>query len=136
VADLESVTAPAELLELQESVRGIYVDPLIKEYIVRIVDATRKTEMLTVGASPRGTLALFKGIQARTVLEGRDYALPEDVKALVKPVLGHRVILSPTARVAEATVNDVLEEVVQSVAVPGAAGVAKAAGNNRPWFRG
>ncbi len=136
VSDLQAVTAPEELLELQEAVRGIYVDPLIKEYIVRIVDATRKTEMLSVGASPRGTLALFKGTQARTILEGRDYALPEDVKALVRPVLGHRVILSPTARVAEASVDDVLEDVVQSVAVPGAAGASKTPNNNRSWFRG
>lgn len=136
VADLGAVTEPAELLDLQEAVRGIYVDQLIKEYIVRIVDATRHNEMLSVGASPRGTLALFKGIQARTVLEGRDYALPEDVKALVKPVLGHRIILSPTARVAEATVNDVLEDVVHSIAVPGATGAVKAPNNNRSWFRG
>jgi MoxR-like ATPase len=128
IASLEAVATPEDLLELQAAVRDVYVDELIKRYIVQIVEATREHPAVIVGASPRGSLALFRGGQARALRAGRDYVLPEDVKALVEPVLGHRLILSAAARVTDATPRSVLEEVVRSVAVPGTTA--------RAWFRG
>jgi MoxR-like ATPase len=117
---LEQITDAAEILRLQTAVRHIYVDPLIKQYIVEIVEATRKHEAAYLGASPRGSLALLRASQALAMLDGRDFVIPDDVKALAFPTLGHRVIVSPSARVKNIGTDEIVRDSLARVSVPGA----------------
>ena len=117
---LAAVTNPAEILSMQHAVKDIYVDPLIKQYIVGVVDATRKHGSVYLGASPRGSLALYRTCQARALLDGRDFVLPDDVKELAYATLGHRIIIAPAARVKNATAAEVVEQSLERVPVPGA----------------
>jgi MoxR-like ATPase len=116
---LQQVISPSELVELQDAVGKIYVDPLIKQYIVALVTATREHEASYLGASPRGSLGLMRATQAFAMLDGRDFVQPDDVKALAYPVLGHRVIVNPSARVRDIDSAQIVDQVVQRVAVPG-----------------
>ena len=117
---LERVTNPDEIMSMQRAVKEIYVDPLIKQYIVTVVDATRKHGSVYLGASPRGSLALYRTCQARALLDGRDFVLPDDVKELAYATLGHRIIISPSARVKNATAKEVVEQTLDRTPVPGA----------------
>jgi MoxR-like ATPase len=119
VGEIEQVCEPSDILELQRAVREVYVDVLVQDYIVALTSATRQHPAIYLGASPRGSLALQRLAQARAVLDGRDYVLPDDVKALTYPALGHRIILNAQARVKGATPAQVVQEVVQGVPVPG-----------------
>ena len=116
---LDPVTRPDEVIELQEAVGEIYVDPLIKQYIVNLVTATREHESVYLGASPRGSLALMRATQAHAMLNGRDVVQPDDVKALAEATLAHRVIVSPSARVREVGAQQIVEESLDRVPVPG-----------------
>ena len=120
LSDLQPVITVEELIELQEGIKNIYVDPMVKQYIVDVVTATRNHPDVYLGASPRGSLALFKTIQARAALQGRDFAIPDDVKALAEVTLSHRLIINPAARIRNISARDIVREVVNSVAVPGA----------------
>jgi MoxR-like ATPase len=120
IEDLEQVTSSGEVLDLQEAVREIYIDPLIKQYIVTLVNATREHESVYLGASPRGSLALMRATQAMAMLDGRDFVQPDDVKMLAYPTLGHRVIVSPGARVRDIDSKQIIDECVGRVPVPGA----------------
>lgn len=120
VDDITQVTDAGEILRLQVAVKGIYVDPLIKQYIVQIVEATRKHEAAYLGASPRGSLALYRTSQAFALLSGRDFVVPDDVKALAYAALGHRVIVSPAARVKNVTSANVVNDCLTRIPVPGA----------------
>ncbi|MSQ42127.1 MAG: MoxR family ATPase [Dehalococcoidia bacterium] len=116
---LRAVTNPDEVLELQQAVREIYIDPLIKQYIVALVNATREHESSYLGASPRGSLALMRTTQAFAMLEGRDFVQPDDVKQLAYCALGHRVIVSPGARVRNIDSAQIVDECIERVPVPG-----------------
>jgi MoxR-like ATPase len=120
VDTLEQVIVVRELLNAQEKVKEVYVDPLVKEYIVTLVNATRDHPDVYLGASPRGSLALYKTGRARAAILGRDYVIPDDVKALAMPTLAHRLIVSPSARIKEVDPRAVVEETLKSVPVPGA----------------
>jgi len=120
VETIRQVTDANEVLQLQQAVKEIYVDPLIKQYIVALANATREHEAVYLGASPRGSLALFRTGQARALLEGRDFVTPDDVKDLALVTLGHRIILSPGAKVKGSTVADVVQACLNRVPVPGA----------------
>jgi MoxR-like ATPase len=120
IDSIEQVTDQNEVLQLQQAVKEIYVDPLIKNYIVSLANATREHESAYLGASPRGSLALFRTAQAKALLEGRDFVTPDDVKDLALVTLGHRVIMSPGAKVKGATVADVISACLNRVPVPGA----------------
>jgi MoxR-like ATPase len=120
VEEIGQVVAAEELLEAQETVKGIYVDDLVKEYIVAVVGETRKHADVYLGASPRGSLALYKTGQARAALLGRDYVIPDDIKALAQVTLAHRLIISPSARIKNVDPRAVVEEIIGSVPVPGA----------------
>ena len=109
-ASLRVGLAPAEILEMQEAVGRIYVDPLIKQYVVALVTATREHESVYLGASPRGSLALMRATQAHAMLDGRDFVQPDDVKLLAYPTLGHRVIVSPSARVRDIDAAQIVDE--------------------------
>jgi MoxR-like ATPase len=115
----EQVVSAQELLKAQEEIKGIYIDQLVKEYIVDLVNATRKHPDVYLGASPRGSLALFKTGQAKAVLEGRDYVTPDDVKTLAEATLAHRLIISPAARIKNVDSRHVVKELLRSVPVPG-----------------
>jgi len=119
IESISEVISPAELVELQDAVGKIYVDPLIKQYIVALVTATRDHEASYLGASPRGSLGLMRATQAHAMLDGRDFVQPDDVKALAYPVLGHRVIVNPSARVRDIDSAQIVEQVIERVAVPG-----------------
>lgn len=120
VDSLEQVTNATEILQLQSAVKEIYVDPLIKQYIVALANATRQHEAVYLGASPRGSLSLFRTAQARALLAGRDFVTPDDVKALAHATLAHRVIVSPGARVKGTTADEVVTACLNRVPVPGA----------------
>ncbi len=99
--------------------RAIYVAQQVKDYIVELATYTRNHNEVYLGASPRGSLALFRCAQARAAMQGRDYVLPDDVKALAIPALGHRVILGPAARLRDVTSESILQDVLKKVPVPG-----------------
>lgn len=115
---LESVMTMEELLEIQKRAKQIYVDDSIKRYIVQIVHRTREHELVQLGVSPRGSIALMKGIQALALLSGRDYCLPDDVQKLAPHILPHRLILKSEARFGGHTVEEVIHQIVQRVYVP------------------
>ncbi len=119
IDSLQQVSDPDQLLRLQQAVKEIYVDPLIKEYIAGVVDATRRHESTYLGASPRGSLALYRACQAQALLAGRDFVTPDDVKELAYATLGHRLIISPSARVKDVAASDIVNGCLQRVPVPG-----------------
>jgi MoxR-like ATPase len=120
IDSLDRVIEVEELQEAQVAIRDIYVDDLVKEYIVALVNATRNHPDIYLGASPRGSLALHRGGQARAALEARDYVIPDDVKALAAPMLAHRLIVSPSARIKNVDASAVIAELLDTVPVPGA----------------
>jgi MoxR-like ATPase len=117
--DLEQETSAEELDEAQEAVKSVYTADSVKNYIVTIVNQTRRHPEVYLGASPRGSLALYRACQARASMDDREFVLPDDVKALTVPALSHRVILSPAARLRDVTAEDILTEILGSVPVPG-----------------
>ncbi|MBI3243505.1 MAG: MoxR family ATPase [Chloroflexi bacterium] len=117
---LEQVVSADELRQAQEAVRTIHVSPAVKRYIVEITSRTRKHPAVYLGASPRGSLTLHRAGQARAAIAGRDYVLPDDVKALALPALAHRVILGPSARLKDITAEAVVQEILKQLPVPGA----------------
>jgi MoxR-like ATPase len=120
VEEIGQVVDVEELLEAQETIKDIYIDDSVKEYIVAMVGETRKHPDVYLGASPRGSLALYKTSQARAALLERDYVIPDDIKALAQAALAHRLIISPSARIKNIDPKAVVEEITSSVPVPGA----------------
>ena len=119
IETLDAVAAPEEIREVHNVARDIWVDPALKQYAVQLVAATRAHDAVYLGASPRGSLALFRCAQASALLAGRDYVIPDDMKALAHAALGHRVILSPSAQVRNQDARTVIDDVLDRVAVPG-----------------
>jgi len=119
VDTLGQVVPVEELLQAQEMIKETYVDPLIKSYIVELVTHTRRHSEVYLGASPRGSLALFKCGQARAALFGRDYVIPDDIKALAESALAHRIIVGPAARIKDVDSRSIIQEILNSVPVPG-----------------
>ncbi len=120
VNTLEQVLGVEELRAAQEAVKDIYVDQLVKEYIINIVRQTRDHPDVYLGSSSRGALAIYRLGQARAALLGRDYVLPDDVKALAGPALGHRIIVGPAARIKDIEPEQIVQDIVDQMAVPGA----------------
>jgi MoxR-like ATPase len=120
IAALEQVISAAELVAAQRAVTEVYVDDLIKEYIVTLSNATRKHADVYLGVSPRGSLALYKTSRARAAVQSRDYVIPDDVKEMAEPTLAHRLIVSPSARIKNVDPRAVLSEILDSTPVPGA----------------
>ncbi|MBC7260054.1 MAG: MoxR family ATPase [Chloroflexi bacterium] len=119
VETVEQVVSAEALLQAQEAVKEVHIDDAIKEYIVELVNTSRKHPDIYLGASPRGSLALYKTAQAKAAVEGRDYVIPDDVKALAIPALAHRLIVSPAARIKNVDARVVVQEILDSVPVPG-----------------
>jgi len=117
VDSLASVANGEEVLEMQRAVREVYVDPAISDYIVRMVSATRVHPDVYLGASPRGSLALYRASQAFAALTGRDYVIPDDVKSLAEPALAHRVILKTAASIRGVEPASIISEALMSVPI-------------------
>ena len=118
IDDLGPVVAAAEVLACQEAVREIHVDDKVRRYVLEIVQGTRTHDDVALGGSPRASIALFRTAQAFAAINGRDFVLPDDVKRMVQPVLGHRVILRPESRLRKVTPAALLHEIVSEVRVP------------------
>lgn len=117
---LKAVANANDVLKAQSQVKETFVSNAIKQYIVALTEQTRTQTDVYLGASPRGSLALFRASQALAAIHGRDFVLPDDVKNLVPACLGHRLILGPSARLQDLSVDTVLSEVMDKVPVPGA----------------
>jgi MoxR-like ATPase len=124
IEDLQQVVPAQELLRAQELVKTLKVSEEVEEYIVNLVNATRNHSELYLGSSPRGSLGLYRTAQARAAIAGRNFVLPDDVKALAIPVLGHRLILGSAARIREVSARAIIEEILRSIPVPGGEVVA------------
>ncbi len=118
LAGLGPVVAAQELLDIQQQVRQVSVEDSVREYIVRVVRATRDHDAVELGVSPRGSLALYRTAQALAALRGRSFVIPDDVKRLAPPVLTHRIIISPQTRLRGRRPEEVMAEVVDTVPVP------------------
>jgi MoxR-like ATPase len=124
---LEPVVSAVDLVEMQEALEQVHVSDAIAGYLVDLVDATRASERLAVGASPRGSIALLKLSRAKAALAGRDFVVPEDVKAVAVPALAHRLTLRPELWVQRIRGEDVVAEVLQRVPTPPAEDPLRAA---------
>ena len=114
----EGIICEKEILAMQEEVCKIHVEESILEYVTRLATETRQDEMIRLGISPRGALAVMRMAKAHAYLEGRNYVTPEDVQQIFVDVCGHRIILNPKARVAELTAGDVLKKVLKKTKSP------------------
>ncbi len=119
--ELSSVAAPEEISTLQQTRKKILVSHPVKKYIVSIVNATRESAALRLGASPRGSLGLMRAGQALAALRGRNYVLPDDIKYLVVPVLAHRLILKEEERLRGLTRENLLGEIINRIPIPAVA---------------
>lgn len=119
IADLKPVASGSDLENLQNVVKEVFVDDSIKHYIVTLVGATRNHSAIYLGASPRGSLALFRTAQARALLQGRDYVLPDDVKALAEPVLAHRLVVRLSDTSSDKSGRTVIANLIDTIPVPG-----------------
>lgn len=118
IEDVACVVMPEELQSAQEAVKNIYVEESVRKYIVELVRETRRHADVALGASPRGSLALYKTCQAIAAIRGRDYVLPDDAKLLAVPVLGHRLILKPETHLRGQTAEKVIASILSKVPVP------------------
>jgi MoxR-like ATPase len=116
--ELRPVVDRETLLEMQRAVEHVYVSESIQAYCVDLVAATRTSQRVAVGASPRGTLALLKLARCKAALAGRDHVLPDDVKSVAVPALGHRLVLNPELWVQRVSADDVVRDVVAGVPTP------------------
>jgi MoxR-like ATPase len=126
IHDLQQVVSDAELMEAQNAVKHIYMDEQLKSYIVTLSQATREHPDVYLGASPRGSLALFQTGRARAAVQQRDFVLPDDIKALAVPTLAHRIIISPSARIKNISAETILREIMETIPVPGSRVIASA----------
>jgi MoxR-like ATPase len=115
---VEAVTTAGDVAKLVEVVRGVFVSPGVQRYAIDLVTATRRSPDLRLGASPRATLHLVRAAKAWAALEQRDYVVPDDVQRLVRPVLSHRMLLTPEAAMGGRRAEQVLESIVSAVPVP------------------
>jgi MoxR-like ATPase len=119
IVDLEQVVGLDDLLSAQQGIKEVRISPDLEQYIVDLVDATRNHSEVYLGASPRGSLALYRSAQARAAMEARDYVLPDDVKMQAVPTLAHRLIVGSAARIREVDARDIIQELIEKMPVPG-----------------
>jgi MoxR-like ATPase len=119
IETLASVAKAPDVLAAAEEVKSVFVSTAVKRYVTDLARRTRQSADIYLGASPRGTLALSRASQARAALQSRDHVLPDDVKDMAVPVLAHRIIVSPAARLRELSADRIVQEIVQSTPVPG-----------------
>jgi MoxR-like ATPase len=115
---LQQVITVDDLKVAQEAVKGVHVAHAIREYIVSLVEATRHHEDVFLGASPRGSIALFNAVRAWAAIRGRDFVIPDDVKLLAEPTLAHRIIIGPAARMRGFDSRSVVADLLRSIPIP------------------
>lgn len=115
---LQAVTDIEELEHAQQAIKDVHVADAIKRYIIEIVEATRNNKDIYLGASPRGSLGLYRAGQAYATLQGRDYVTPDDIKGVSIPVLSHRIVLHPSARIKDVQKETILAEILEQIEVP------------------
>jgi MoxR-like ATPase len=120
INQLAAVCTPDDIVKLQKEADDIYIDALVKKYIVDLADATRQHPEAALGVSPRASINMMKGGKAFAMLQERDYVVPDDIKTLATPMLAHRVLLTPSARMREVTQETVIADALRQVPVPGA----------------
>ncbi len=118
IDEIGPVANAAELIAAQDAVREVFVDDKVRKYVLDLVHATRRHEDVALGGSPRASIALFRTAQALAAVQGRNFVLPDDVKRMAFPVLGHRMILKPESRLRRLTPAAVLNEILMDVSVP------------------
>lgn len=121
IDSLEPVASPQEVVSMQEAAKQVYVDRLVRHYIVALTEATRNHRDVALGASPRATLGLFRTARALALVQDRDYVVPDDIKLLAAATLSHRIVLSPAARMRGIRSEGVVTELLNQVNVPGMA---------------
>jgi len=119
INELEVVASVKDVLSAQKKLRSVHIAPPVKSYLVNLVQRTRNHEDIYLGASPRGSLGLFRAGQASAAVQGRDYVTPDDIKRVAGPILGHRLILAPGARLQNRNEDSILEEILENALVPG-----------------
>ena len=120
IESLEAVATREDVIGLQEAAKEIYVDRVVREYIVNLTEATREHRDVSLGASPRASLGLFRAARALALVLDRDYVIPDDIKTLAAPVTAHRIILSPSARMRGVRSVDLISDLLNTLTVPGA----------------
>ena len=120
IESLKAVATPADVEAMQGAARDVFVDPTVRQYIVRLVEATRTHRDVALGASPRASLGLFRAARGTALVQDRDYVIPDDIKDLAPAVIAHRLILSSSARMRGVRSTDVVQDLLSQVAVPGA----------------
>ncbi len=120
INNMQQVVSVQELLAAQQAIREIYVADEVKRYIIDLVTASRQHPDVYLGSSPRGSLSLFRTSQARAAMAGRDYVIPDDVKALAEVALAHRIIVGPAARIKDVSSRAVVQDILTNIPVPGA----------------
>ena len=118
IDDLQAVLDLDTIRKAQEQIKEVHVSDAVKRYIVEIARATREHEDVYLGASPRGSLGLLRTAQAKAILLQREYVIPDDVKDLAKPVLAHRIVIQPSARIQEIKAETIIDEILKTVPVP------------------
>ncbi len=118
VVELDKITNPGTLIDMQEKIEDVHLDDDIKRYIVNIVQKTRKNKDVEVGSSPRGSLALMKLSMANAALRGRDYVVPDDVKFITKEALSHRLVLKPGPAIKGVKEEEIIAKTLKEVPVP------------------
>ena len=117
---LKSVCTPSEIVELQSKASDVYIDPLVKQYIVDITQATRQHPEAALGVSPRASINLMKGGKSLALFNDRDYVIPDDIKDIATATLAHRILLTPSARMREVEQETVIANVLDAISIPGA----------------
>lgn len=117
-SDIEKIVSSEEILELQKKVKQLIVKEELLEYIANIIRLTRENPFIEIGASPRASIDLLNASKACAFIDERDYIIPEDIKRMVKPVLGHRLVLKPEAYIEGININKLLEQILEKVSIP------------------
>ncbi|MFC6769181.1 AAA family ATPase [Natrinema soli] len=118
--NVKQVIDPQALVDARRTVQAVHIAPPVKEYVLDLVAATREHADVSHGASPRATLAFLNGAKARAAINGREYAIPDDIKSMAVPVLRHRLVLSTDADLSDIDSADVVAEIVETIEPPGA----------------
>ena len=118
LSDLKPVTGAQEVVEFQNTIQKIYIDPVLRTYVVRIAQATRSHPEVELGASPRASIGLYRCSQALAAIRGREYVTPDEIKEIAPFALSHRVILKSQARLRERTPESIIHEILDQLEVP------------------
>lgn len=119
IQNIQQVISVDELLRAQDAIHHVYLAEEVKQYIINLVTASRQHPDVYLGSSPRGSLALFRTAQARAAMAGRDYVIPDDIKALAEVTLAHRVIVGPSARIKDISSRTIVQDILATTPVPG-----------------